>query len=511
MATNLPTKRYDLSHIPTNKLQKFGRDVVSLLNIAGVNTSRATHYATKEEKEIAEKKIHFDVFSKDRGVYAAAHCMAGVTDYSIQRAVTAMLANPWHKQKNSALTPSQEMQIIQKLVHNLPPNRMLNLFCELREQRVNNTRTKKRVILPALLGSENLDWWAVKYRNKMRKSLEHAWGKRRTGIIKSILSNGNTPNQMELDFIEEHIVKYVHGPATEALEFILNVDMIYQQPLFKAFHDARTDIEKGKDLPLEVLEGIRSTYHKEFSQKDLLELVKNKVTTKQRRLVQRKAKKEGVNIKFDPNTASPVELYIYAFEMGMTNEIRSVLIRKAKQIAESIPYSFEKIGILVDDSFSMSGSITQKLRPMAITYAMRDVLTKLGDSFTIEYVTGSRSLFHKPHGGTNLAMGIVKLLNKGVDTIFIISDGYENQPSGRVSEVLTAMKNIGVTVPIQHINPVIATETGKGLRHISNEIPMLPISNPAAFGMSMLIPMLTADPLQGITGLLNHTTKLLEG
>ena len=96
MTTNLPAT-FDLSHIETSELQSFGKDVVSLLNIAGVNTGRATHYATKEEKELAEKKIHFDVFSRDRGVYAAVHCLPGVTDYSVQRAVTAMLANPWYK------------------------------------------------------------------------------------------------------------------------------------------------------------------------------------------------------------------------------------------------------------------------------------------------------------------------------------------------------------------------------------------------------------------------------
>lgn len=512
MSTILPAK-YDLSHIPTNKLQQFGKDVISLINIAGVNTGRATHYNTVEEKEAAEKRIHFDVFSKDRGVYAAVHCLPGVTDYSKQKATTALLANPWYKQGHSALSPAYEMQLIHRFVDSLPANRMLNLFCDLREQRVNNTRTKKRVILPTLLNSDNLEWWAVKYRRKMRKVLEHAWGKHMAGIIKSILSKEVALSHMEESIVNEYILEYTtHTKASivEATRFIMGVQTEYTHPLFRAFYSAKTEIVAGKNLPMEVLEGIRSTYHKDFSQKDLLELVKDKVTTKQRRLIQKKAKRENVEIAFDMRTATPVELYIYAFEMGITAEMRKVLKEKAKRIADSIPYRFNKVGILVDDSFSMSGDVTQKLRPMAITYAIRDVLKCLGESYTIEYVTNSRSVFHKPRGGTDLATGLTKLLVRHADPIFIISDGYENQPSGRVNEVLTALNNLTITTGIHHINPVVAAETGKGLRHISESIPMMPISNPVALGMNMMIPLLESDPLQGINGLLNNAVKLLE-
>lgn len=75
---------------------------------------------------------------------------------------------------------------------------------------------------------------------------------------------------------------------------------------------------QGAILPLEVLEGIRSTYHKSVSQKKILELTKGtSMTEKQRALIQRKAKKENVVVAFNPMARTAVELYILAYAEGM--------------------------------------------------------------------------------------------------------------------------------------------------------------------------------------------------
>jgi len=510
---NLPEVLH-FDHIPEKEMKDFGKKVISLMNLAGVNTGRATHYNTKEEKEEMEKKVHHEIFSKDRGVYAAVHCMPGVTDYSIQRATMAMLGNTWEQHNKSALTQDVETFILKKLVANLPANRMLNLFSDIRENRINNSRAKKRIILETLLNAKGIDWWAVKYRNKMRKALEHALGKRRTGILKSILSQ----DRMTADgfaIVKDFILQYVdlaerHVLVLDSLRFILGCPIgESESKLFKAFNDAKKDLKKGKGLPMEVLEGIRSTYHKEVPQEAILELTKKTMTNKQKRQVQKKAQKAGVEVKFDPMKSNTVDLYIYAFEMGMTDAVAKALKVKAEKIAASFPYSFKRLGILVDDSHSMSGHDTQKLRPMAITFAIRDVLRKTADKCDIEYATGTKLNFHKPRGGTDLATGLVNLAMKDPDAIFIISDGYENQPSGRVNEILMAFERVGFKRPIYQINPVVASETGKGLRSLSESMIVIPASKPESLVSNMLIPMLETDPVRALSNIVNSAIKLI--
>jgi hypothetical protein len=48
-------------------------------------------------------------------------------------------------------------------------------------------------------------------------------------------------------------------------------DEDFTSPLFQTFKAAKKDIAQGAMLPLEVLEGIRSIYHKAVSQNKLLD------------------------------------------------------------------------------------------------------------------------------------------------------------------------------------------------------------------------------------------------
>jgi hypothetical protein len=193
-----------------------------------------------------------------------------------------------------------------QLVENLPANRALNLLNDLRTNRVNNSRTKKRLILTFLLNHPRLEWWAVKYRKKVRKALEHAWGKQATGAIRATINHAHAPQDCRAlrDRIEKYLAKQTDRQTIyECVSFVLGCDEDYTSPLFQAFKAAKTDLSHGAILPLEVLEGIRSTYHKSVSQKKILELTKGtSMTEKQKALVQRKAKKENVVVDFSPNS-----------------------------------------------------------------------------------------------------------------------------------------------------------------------------------------------------------------
>ena len=273
-------------------------------------------------------------------------------------------------------------------------------------------------------------------------SLEHCWGKRDTGIIKSILAKKRR-SQKEKDIIQsligKHVIKKSDIPKVcECVCFILGNKGEYNLPLFKAFGDAKVDLSAGSKLPMEVLQGLRGTYHGNVPKEEILKLTAKTMTQKERKNVQKRAKAAGVKVVFDPMSQPLVELYIYAFEMGMDDDIRSAIKKKARNAALALPFSFGRVGVLVDDSESMRGSEEQKLKPMATALACRDMFALTGQKFYIANASGrtvSITELIRPGGETDLADALVDLLEEEPESIFIISDGYENAPSGRINEV----------------------------------------------------------------------------
>ncbi|MCP4623510.1 MAG: VWA domain-containing protein [bacterium] len=510
LVTNMPVKagyELDLGHI--QDLEKFKKAVIAVMNTAGVATGRGTHYNSGEQELQARLDAGKALFTMDRGVFLLVHALDGVTDHARQTAVKAMLMNNWERYACSSLNRDIEMRGIRRLVETLPANRALNLFNELRADRVNNSRTKKRLILTFLLNHPNLEWWAVKYRRKVRKALEHAWGKQAAGVIKAIIHGNPTP--LEQKGLHTRIDKYLEQRTDrrkvyECMAFVLGGATDFTSPLFQAFKAAKKDIAQGAMLPLEVLEGIRSTYHKTVSQKQMLELTKDtSLTEKKKALIQRKARKENIAVAFNPMARTAVELYILAYAEGMTDMIRQALMKKARQGAKALPVKFGKIGILVDNSFSMIGRETQKLRPMAIALSMKDVLANIGDMHVVKTTSGrpinTANPLPKPVGSTDLSSALVDLLENGVEAVFILTDGYENTPSGRIDEVMQLLERIGNSTPMYQLSPVIASESRVGLKTLSDSIPVIPAGNPQALALTLVRAMIEVDIQRGIQAL----------
>lgn len=514
LVTHLSLKNsgsFDLSHIKDQ--EKFKKAAIAVMNTSGVATGLGTHYSSKEQEMQARLDAGKALFTMDRGVFLLIHALDGVTDHARQTAVKAMLMNSWERYGDSCLDSNIEMQGIMHLVKNLPANRALNLLNDLRTDRVNNSRTKKRLILTFLLNHPSLEWWAVKYRKKVRKALEHAWGKQATGAIKTTINDAHTlqVRQALRDRIDKYLAKQTDRQTIyECVSFVLGGDEDYASPLFQAFKAAKTDLSRGAILPLEVLEGIRSTYHKSVSQKKILELIKGtSMTQKQRALIQRKAKKENVVVAFNPMARTAVELYILAYAEGMTDDIRQALMKKARQGSKALPIRFGKVGILVDDSYSMIGAEVQKLRPMAVALSMKDVLTRIGDECVVAAVSGrtinKTDPLPRPAGSTDLSVGLLDLLESQVDVVFILTDGYENAPSGRVDEVMQLLDRIGHTAPVYQLSPALAGENRTGLKSLSDKIPALPISNPQALTLALVRAMIEVDVQRGIQALASLT------
>ncbi|MGN7614388.1 VWA domain-containing protein, partial [Magnetococcales bacterium HHB-1] len=435
-------------------------------------TGYATAYNTRKAQMDVARTLHEEIFQWNRGLYAALLTLPGINDFGRQLGVSLLLKRAQIETSMPSLLSSElEKDIIDHLVRKLPPQRILKLFLNyLRDKKVNNARTRK-LILRTLLSAEKFSFWAVKYRVKLYKALEHAWGVRRTSILRSILKKEESKRSAKerailRDFIDRNLLPTSPPRAEvyEALGFILRSGNKLTFKQFRAFEAAKKDIYAGHSLPYEVLEGLRSTYHPDVPHETVLSLTKQNLTRGQRMNFQRKALKEGQSLEFNPEAYDPIKLYIYAFEMGMTSEIKRALKVKAIRIAKRYPLDLGRVGILVDASQSQSGGQRQQMRPFAVTLAVRDLLQVHAKESFVEVAGGLRSEddedFYYPWGETALAVPLVKLLKKEPEVIFILSDGYENAPAGRTGEVIHWLKQKNHPCKIYHLSSVMAAEMG---------------------------------------------------
>lgn len=492
--------------VPTTDATELARATVAFLDTASTAFGRATAYNTREESQAAELAVHDALLRLDRGLYALLLTLPGVTDRARQVGVKNLLG----VKGDTTIGADVERRVLSHLVEELPATRVFKLFIALRAgdekagiHRANNARTRK-LILRVILGSPRVELWAVKYRTKMAEALTHAWGQRTTSILRSILTRpAETWTEKEQAIVRKAIDRFAHNveKARACVAFALRAPTPPTLTLLAAYEAAKADLALGKRLPLEVLEGIRSTFHKDVKKETILELSKDTLTTAQKMQVQRRAAEAGVDVRMDVTEYDAVRLYLYAFEMGMTREILEALVDKAKKTARTLRLGYGRIGILLDASASMMGSREQALRPMATALALRDVLAHAAEATIVRCGGDADGMLVRPSGATSLAEGLVELLMTHVDAVFVLSDGYENRPAGRFAEVVAAVRGMGVATPIYHLNPVFAAES-KGVRQLAETGAVtLPVRAPEALGLGFVRGLLETDPARGLAQL----------
>ncbi len=499
--------------------------VLSFLDAAITSTGTETYYNTREEQINALYIVHEAVFAINRGLYAAMLVLPGLLDISRQIGIEKLLKDQTGSNENSMISWQDEQKIIRYIANDIEPQRLFKLFGTLKTNKVNNRRTR-RLILTSILSSNKLEFWAVKYRKKLRTAITHAWGQKTATFVRETISKGITSatNKQKTE-LKKLIDKFAHADGKLSPEnrkkvyqcvcFILDGEKKYNLELLKHYYEARDDLEKGKNLPTEVLEGIRSSFHKDYDHAKVLQLTKHKMSDRSKMLLQKSAKKAGVEINFDPTKQNLVKLYVYALEMGINKKIRDAMDQRAKKVAASIPIRYKNVGIVVDTSASMFGSDKQKNRPLAIALTMRDILSANADN-SISLATNGEfdnKGMIKASGETSLANTLVDVVKQEPDVVYMITDGYENAPAGRVNEVIKVMRKINIDTPIYQVTPVMASETlGKigSTRRLSDDIEPMPVSNPESIGLSMVRAAIGSDLEQGLKGLLNVALPMLE-
>ncbi|MFW6173260.1 MAG: hypothetical protein ACOC5T_05895 [Elusimicrobiota bacterium] len=505
--------------IPNKYKKPIQKSLMAFLDASSTSMGRKTFYNTKNEQDDALGKIHKSVFSINRGLYTSMLLLPGVTDLSRTMGIHCLLQQGYNNDEEFFLTSDEEKIIINELLASMPVTRVLRLFEDLKKQRVNNRRTRT-IISRFVLGNDNFVFWSVKYRKKIRDMLVHAIGYRQTSALKTILQKQNVERtSKERSFIQKSIDRYLPFGINkkhiyDAICFVLGgTKENWGAPLIRSFFEARESIEKGKNLPAEVLEGIRSKYHSDVSSAEVMKLTQDNMSEKKKMQVQKSAKKKNVEIEFNPMKQGVVDLYIHAFETGMTNEIKKALKIKAKKAsANNLVMAHEHVGVVVDCSRSMRGDRTQKHRPISIALAMRDMLRESANKATIKSSHGKtiKNCIPSIQNETSLSQSLVDVLIEKPDTVYLITDGYENSPAGRVAEVIKRVREMGNNTPIYQISPVMGAESA-GIRSVSSEIEPLPVSRPEGMGLALIRSAISQGSLEdGIEGLLTIAKKELK-
>lgn len=511
-----------LPQVRKSQHEQIGELLARFVDVIALGGGR-TFYNTAADIDAVIGMIHDEIFKLDRGFYGALMLLPGVRDDARQKAIAKLLGETTRAQ--SILSLDQETWVVNELIKALPVHRRLKLFAarpgkntvaSLKTLRINNGRTRRR-ILYSILGDRNLEHLVVAYKIKVHDALTHAWGKRDTGIIKAILVPDRSElwDTHEVKFLRKKIRRFagdneprlVFECISFALGNSLKNDVKWTFPKLNSYTEINQDFQAGKQLPQVVVEGKRSTFHPEKTHDEVLALTAKTATTKQKIRGQKLAKKAGVDLEFNPMQHEPVDLYVLAYATRLTSEIQHALRITAGKLAAALPLDLGHIFIIIDTSESMRG--TKKSgsnRPIARALAGRDMLSCAAKSTR---TMGDDRFLVKPSGNTNLAGELLTALEADVDTIFVISDGYENRASGRFAELMYHARRIGLDTPVFQLSPVMAGET-YGARDLSPLVPVLPLSDdPRSLGLGLLKHILKQNFEAGITQLFKMAVPVL--
>ena len=392
---------------------------------------------------------------------------------------------------------------------------VLRLFMDLKKLKVNNERTRK-IILGYIWGQSNIEFYSLKYRNKIAEILKHVYGQKKTSILISIASkqavnNGLFSDAKEMSIANNLILKYFNGDSLRAfklLMFLFKMDNnlnynVADFPLLSDYQKAKTDINGIKTVPEEILIGLVSStkhpqYHSMWSTKIQREATKAlirknvEVTSINQQVRQTKSTaKLGVEKHVNVEKATDfLALYKTGYENGWTEELKIAIdnLAEKKKIKD---FYYKNIGVIVDRSNSMNGNkVESKNTPRAIADFTARVLTKSTKNINFCETEGET---------TDLASTFIWLLKKEdatkpYDAIFILTDGYENSYDGLTNEVISIWRNeSGSNIPIYQISPITSAEMGADVRKLGSDVVTMAVNNPVAIQPQIQARLLEID------------------
>lgn len=499
--------------LTNNMLSTVKQSLIDGLTIASGSKSSATYYHGRDEQMKAIQTQIKSLYKLSKELPLIVATQKGATGQFVSEVLfnefkstlkggACNIVNPidWY---DNGLSDKAVLSALNNLGENGLPY-VLRLFVALNDAKINNDRSRK-ITLGFIWGQSNLEFYAMKYRNKIAEVLKHAYGKKMSSVLLSIaqkqvnLEGANlVGTAKEIKIVNDFILKYFNGDSVRAFKLLLfifkkDAGVTYsatEYPLLSEYRKAKSDITGIKNVPEEVLLGmISSVKHPQYHtmwvtdiQKEATKALIRKnvqVTSVNQQVRQTKSTaKLGVEKSVDLEKATDfLALYKTGYETSFTTEIKGAIASLAtkKRIQG---FFYQSIGIIVDDSNSMTGHKAEsKNTPKAIADFTARVLMASAEN-AIMVKTKDET--------TDLASSFIELLknenpSKPYDAIFIMTDGYENAYDGLTNEVISIWQmETGKNTPMFQISPITSAEVGGTVRKLGNNVVTMAINNPVA-------------------------------
>ncbi len=414
----------------THKSRIEREDLVTFVNACFACTKQQEFYSGVEGQALSIDFLHRYILGNYRRLYA--RCLAaGINHFNQTLVIENLLAKGAPKKVEDR---TEEGELIRTALQKLPPPRVFRLFEQLARRRVNNRRT--RAVMKSYLASRrDLPFTAMKYRRRVRATVRHA-----------------------------HI-----QTDTETHQFLFTLPRVkkFETPWYEKFRAARYAASGLSELPHSVAVGLAARHKIESSR--LLQLSAEQLTSQEKLRLQTSASRAGVKLDFDLARAPLTRLALFVLSLSpqerleRRDELDSALAQAAGRTLRRAPLRLGRVTAVLDRSYSSSGSFEKRRRPLGVALAARYLLEQASESFH-EVWTGPETpdpIMVWPRGQSNLSDAIITALRTQPEHIFIVSDGFENDPPNGAAELIRVFRrdlDPRGKLSFVHLNPVFDAE-----------------------------------------------------
>lgn len=405
-----------------------GEDLVLFINACFTCTGQREFYEDARQQDLSIDFLHGYILGNYRRLYALT-LATGINHHNQALIIFNLLASGAPKHSAHKL---EEANLVRLSLSELPINRVLKLFTRLKLERVNNRRTRA-VIKSYLNARKDHAFDAVKYRSKIKQALAHVHEK-----------------------VDGERARFLFDSAEAKPKS-------FKTPIFDSYQRARYSKQAVYELPFTVAESFAERHS--IPRDVFLKGIEGQLTKNERLRLQKAAARErrvSIDVDFGKLDLTRLVLYwfslSYAKQVEVKDQFEMALEKHAEKLLKGTQIVQDKIALVVDRSFSMWGSKEKKRRPLAIAFAVHQILKRAAKAYKVFWSSPIKQDLHlQPKGQSNIAEPFIDALKTKPDMLLIVSDGFENDPEGLTSQIYQAwlkVKTEKKNTSVVHLNPV---------------------------------------------------------
>jgi len=317
-------------------------DIVTFINGCFASTGQAELYEQQGSQALSIEFLHEYILFNYRRLYALT-LSANINHFNQALIIFNLLRAGAPKAPDER---AFEGDLIRSSLHRLPANRAYKLFERLQRRRVNNRRTRA-VIRGYFEARKDPAFDAVKYRKRVAGAVAHC----------------HLPLRDER---EVFLFKSWRGKR-------------FQTPLFATFQRARYAQEAIYELPFTVAEGLAQKH--KVPRAEFLKKIEPMMTARERARLIQSATRAGHQLKADLSRSTLTQVALYALSLSSEERAKErarceeALAAICARALEESPVRLGRTVAILDNSYSSSGSHEKARRPLAVAFAVHQLLS----------------------------------------------------------------------------------------------------------------------------------------